>query len=228
MARLIGGLFGKISGNIGDFTIRNINGKAIVASRPKHIKVSMEPHCVEIREKFAVTTAFSKVVAGLSALNEIWNLNKVLNATVRNTIFKFNFNLSAAQAPSINNIITPYGFHSPVNDVSITAEKLTGSLASFNSIITIKPDDTGLSINAVVCSSGPKAEGDSFYDIISLSKEVAGFDFSKQYDFEIDLSPEQSVLVAKYNQKIIYFAVAIKSSENKVTRFSRSFSKIAE
>ena len=228
MARLIGGLFGKVSGRIGDFTIRNINGKAIVASRPKHIKVSMKPKSVDIRKRFAVTIVFSKVVAGLSALNEIWNLNKASDLTVRNTIFKSNFNLSAAQAPTINNIITPYGFHSPVIDAAITTEKLTGSLASFDSFITLSPDDTGISINAVVCLSGPKAEGESFYNIISLSKEVAGFDFNKQYDFEIDLSPEQAASVVKYNQKIIYLAVAIKSSKNKVARFSQSYSTIAQ
>ena len=116
----------------------------------------------------------------------------------------------------------------PVTDVLITTEKLTGSLASFDSVITISPGDTGISINAVVCLSGPKEEGDSFYKIISLSKEVAGFDFSKQFDFEIDLNPEHAALVAKYNQKIIYLAIAIKSTENKVTRFSHSYSKIAE
>ena len=228
MARLIGGLFGKISGNIGDFTIRNINGKTIVASRPKHIKVSMKPKSVDIRKRFAVTIVFSKVVAGLSALNAIWNLNRASDLTVRNTIFKSNFNLSSAQAPTINNIITPYGFHSPVIDVAITTEKLTGSLASFNSIITITPDDTGISINAVVCLSGPIKEDEPFYNIIPLSKEVGGFDFSKQYDFEIDLSPEQAAEIAKYNQKIIYLALAVKSAKNKVTRFSQSYSKIAK
>jgi len=228
MARLIGGLFGKVSGKIGDFTVRNLKGKAIVASRPKHIKVSMKPQSVDIRNRFAVTIIFSKVVAGLSALNEIWNLNKASDLTVRNTIFRSNFNLSAAQAPTINNIITPYGFHSPVIDVSITKEKLTGSLANFDSVITLSPGDAGISINAVVCLSGPIKEGESFYNLIALSKEVAGFDFSKQFDFEILLSPEQAASVVKYNQKIIYLAVAIKSSKNKVTRFSQSYSKIAE
>jgi hypothetical protein len=130
--------------------------------------------------------------------------------------------------PAINNIITPYGFNSPVTDVSITKDKLTGSLAPIDSGIKISPDETGLSINAVVCFSGPKAENDSYYNIISLSKEIAGFDFSKQYDFEIDLSPEQTAQVAKYNQKIIFLAVATKSKGNKVIQYSRSYSKISE
>jgi hypothetical protein len=144
-------------------------------------------------------------------------------------IFKSNFNLSSTQSPTVNNIITPYGnWWSPVMDVSINQEKLTGSLDPFNEHIEIAYNETKVSINAVICLIGPKEATDNYYSIFSLSKEVAEFDFSKQYDFEIDLTPEKGALIAKYNQNIIYLAVATKSTDNKIFHYSKPYSKISE
>jgi hypothetical protein len=42
------------------------------------------------------------------------------------------------------------------------------------------------------------------------------------------LEPEIAAEVAKYNQKIIYNAVALKSFNNEILCYSRSYSKIAE
>ena len=47
MAILRGGLFGQVSGKIGAFTIRNVNGKTIVASRPKNFKKSNSPKSIK-------------------------------------------------------------------------------------------------------------------------------------------------------------------------------------
>jgi hypothetical protein len=229
MALALNGLFGKITGKIGDFSVRNINGKTVIAARPKHFKMSMTPQCVNTRQKFAVTSAFSKVVSGLPALNAIWNPKKAATTTARQVIFKSNFNLSSAQSPTVNNVITPNGsYWSPVMDVSINQEKLTGSLEPFNEHIEIAYNETKVSINAVVCLIGPKEATDNYYSIFSLSKEVAEFDFSKQYDFEIDLTPEKWALIAKYNQNIIYLAVATKSTDNKIFHYSKPYSKISE
>lgn len=82
-----------------------------------------------------------------------------------------------------------------------------------------------MSINAVVSLSGPKEEGEPFYQLISLSKEIAEFDFSKQYDFEFGLNPVQADIVSKYNQKIIYLAVATKTEYKEIIKYSKSYSK---
>ena len=229
MALALNGLFGKVTGKIGDFSVRNINGKTVIAARPKHFKMSMAPQCVNTRQKFAVTSAFSKVVSELPALNVIWGPKKPATITARHSIFKSNFSLSSIQCPTVDNIITPYGSHwSPVMDVSINQEKLTGSLGPFNEQITIAYNETKVSINAVICLIGPKEADNNYYSIISLSKEVAEFDFSKQYDFEINLSPEKGALIAKYNQIIIYLAVVTKSTDNKIFHYSKPYSKISE
>jgi len=228
MARAIGSIFGKVIGKIGDYSIRNVNGKTVIAARPKHYRTSNAAQSVETRQKFAVTNAFSKAVKELPSLYEIWIMNKGSNTTGFHTIFKYNYNLSSSQAPTVNNIITPYGFSSPVTEISVNMEKLIGTLSVFDPGIRISPTEISLSINTVICFSNPNAEDEPFYKMISLSSEVAGYDFSKTYDFEIGLKPEEEDLVAHYSQKIIYIAVVTKSADNKIIRYSQSYSKIAE
>jgi hypothetical protein len=228
MARALNGLFGKITGKIGDFTVRNVKGKTVVSARPSHYNVSNSLKSIESRGKFTVTVAFSKVVNGLSALQAIWNIKNAADASEYQTIFKYNFNLSSSKAPTLNNIITPNGSWSPVIDVSINTGKLIGSLAPFDTQIEIKSDEAKVSINAVVSLSDPKNADDPYLNIFALSKVVADFNFSEQYDFEIGLNPEAAANVAKYNQKIIYLAVAIKSKNNEIFCYSKSYSKMIE
>ena len=50
-------------------------------------------------------------------------------------------------------------------------------------------------------------------------------DFSKQYDFEIDLNGEQKALAAMYKKWIIYIIVATSSANCQIIQYSRSYSK---
>jgi hypothetical protein len=228
MAILRGGILGNFSGKIGGFNARIVNGTTILCARPKHQKVSNSPKSIENRQKFAVTIAFAKIVSSLPALHEIWMLNKGSKGSVFNSIFKHNLYLSSTKAPTLNNIITPEGFESPVLMVEIFAGKLIGSLDKLDSVALISPEETNLSINAVIALTDPKDDNDPFNKVIPISKEVAGFEFNKQCDFEIDLSIVDASLIKKYNQKIIYLAVATKTTNGKVIQYSRSYSKLTD
>jgi hypothetical protein len=126
-------------------------------------------------------------------------LKKKVNLSVTNTIFQKNFSLSFAQAPTLKNIISPFGFGTPITAAAVAAGKLTGTLSVFDPSIKISPVETGLSINAVICFSYPKVDGDPIYKLISFSNEVASFDFNEPYGFEIGLKPEEGVLVVNYS-----------------------------
>lgn len=228
MARAKGGIFGKITGKIGNVSVRNVNGKTIISARPQHFKVSQEPQCIETRQKFAVAIAFAQGVSCLPTLREIWKLNKGSNFSGYRAILTHNIRFISSESPSMTNLITPYGFYSPIKDVSITNDKLTGSLASFDTCIKLSPEETNLSINALVSLSGPKEANEPFFKVIASSKEIPGFEFNKQNDFEIIFSVEDEDQIAKYNQKIIYIAVVTKTKYKEIIRYSQSYSKLAE
>jgi hypothetical protein len=227
MARVVGNVVGNLKGKLGNLSARTVNGKTIMAARPSSFKESTTPKHVETKQKFAVTTGFASKVSDLPALSAIWKLNKQPGISVINTIFQKNFDLSSTQAPTLNNIITPDGFGTPVTAAAIAAGKLTGALAALNTITVIPTGAINLSINAVISLSDPKLSIDPFFKVIPVSKEVADFEFAQVYNFEIDLNLDEVADVAKYNQKIIYLAVAIKSADDQIIKYSRSYSLIS-
>jgi hypothetical protein len=227
MARASGGVLGNFKGKLGKVSARIVEGDTILCARPASFKASNAPKNVEVRKKFSVTVAFASNVTRLQTLHDIWKLNKGPKMSAFNTITKENFALSSAQAPTLNNIITPGGFGSPVTAAAIAAGKLTGTLAAINSVAILSANETDLSIDAIVCLSDPKADGDPFYKLIPLSKEVAGFNFSQVYNLEIDLNVVDAPEIAKYNQKMIYLAVATKSADGKLVQYSRSYSVLS-
>jgi len=227
MARVIGGALGNFRGKLGKVAAKIIGGDTILCARPSSFNVSYSTKIVESRRKFKVTIDFASSVSRLPTLHDIWSKNRGPRMTASNMIFIPNFNLSSAQAPTLNNIITPMdGFGSPVASVAFETKKLTSTLAALDSVTNISPSEVNLSINAIVCLSDPITNCDPFYKMISLSKEVVDFNFIQVCNFEIGLNPEEAGLVAMYNQKIVYLAVATKSEDNKVIKYSNTYSLI--
>lgn len=227
MAAVKGSVIGHLSGKLGLLSARTINGRTIMSARPASFKESTTAKHIQTKKMFAVTTAFASKISDLPALAEVWKLKKKPGNSALNTIFQMNYNLSSEQAPTLNNIITPDGFGSPVTAAAIAAGKLTGTLAAIETVAKITADCINLSINAVVCLTDPKSENDPFYKILSVSKEVDNFQFTQSYNFEIDFDVEGAAEIAKYNQKFIYLAVAITSADDQLIKYSRSYSVIS-
>jgi len=227
MARSVGGVLGNFKGKLGKVSARIIKGDTILAARPASFKESTSAKHAEVKQQFAVTIAFSSAVSDLPALYEIWKLKKKDDLSVTNTIFRKNYSLSTAQAPTLKNIISPDGFGTPVTAAAVAAGKLTGTLAALSSVVAIPEGSTNLSINGLICISDPKTEGDPFYKIIPVTKEVANFAFTQTYNLEIDLDAQNAADVAAYNQKNIYLAVAIKTADNQIIAYSKSYAVIS-
>jgi hypothetical protein len=227
MAAVKGSVIGHLSGKLGLLSARTINGRTIMSARPASFKESTTQRHADIKKRFAVTIAFAAKISELPALLEIWKLNKNPGISATNTIFQKNYNLSSEQVPTLNNIITPDGFGTPVTAAAIAAGKLTGTLAAMDTVAKITSDCKNLSINAVVCLSDPKVESDPVYKILSVSKEVAAFQFTQSYNLEIDFDVEDAAEIAKYNQKTVYLAVAIKSEDDQIVKYSKSYALIS-
>jgi hypothetical protein len=227
MARAVGGVLGNFRGILGKFFAKIVEGETILCMRPTKYKTSYRPKDVELRQRFRVTIAFASKVVRVPALKEIWKMKKEPKLSAFNSITRRNYEFSSAQAPTINNIITPDGFGLPVTCAAIVEGKLTSSLPALDTITEISSIEVNLSINAIVCLSGPKEKDEPYYKIISFSKEEANFNFSHVCNFKFDLNVEDTSEVARYNQKIIYLAVATKTADNKVIKYSRTYSLIS-
>lgn len=228
MARVFGGAIGTFRGKFGKLSARIVEGDTILCTPSPSVRVSNDPKCLEVRQKFRVTIKFASSVNGLTTLQNIWKQVREPKTSAFNTICKQNYQLSDVMAPTLNNIITPEsGFDSPLTAAAIANGKLTGTLAALKSTKDILPAEVNLSINAIISLNDPKLLSDPFYYLLSTSKEIANFDFNQAYNFEIDLSDASVSKIAKYNQKFIYLAVASKSADNKIIDYSRSYALIS-
>jgi hypothetical protein len=224
MARAVGGTFGNFKGRLGKFSARVVNGETILSARPSSFKESKNPKHIEVKQKFAVTSTFTKGVLKLPALFRIWKFNKAPKLSEFNEVFKCNYAFSSPNAPTMQNIITPQGFISPITSAVINEGKLTVALSALNSIIIVKNNEVSLSINAVICSYDPLEGNDPYFEIIPVSKEILYFNFSELCNLEMKLDVESAAIISKYNKKIIYLAVATKSAYNDIVRYSQSLS----
>jgi hypothetical protein len=222
MARVFGGVLGNFKGKLGKVAARIVSGDTILSARPSSFKESTTAKHAEVKQKFAVTIAFASAISDLPTLYEIWKLKKNPGMSVINTIFKRNYDFSSVELPTLQNIITPDGFGSPVTAAAVAAGKLTSTLTALETVAVISDNDVDLSINAVICLSDPKTASDSSYKILPVSKEIAGFNFNQEYNLEINLNVEDTAEVAKYNQKLVFLSVAIKSADGQISKYSRS------
>ncbi|MCF8356275.1 MAG: hypothetical protein K9H48_17630 [Melioribacteraceae bacterium] len=223
MARVSGSVLGNLSGKLGNLSARTIEGKTIISARPSSFSVSQTPESISARSKFAVTGKFAKIIMDLPDLVSIWSKVKLSGMSVFNTLFKKNYPFSSADKPSADNIITPDGFNLPVQSTVLGADDLTVELDAFNTVSVFSADEVNLSINGLVVYHNPTDPEDDPYKIIKLSKAETGFDFTSVYTGIISLDVVQKAIAAKYQNSILYLAVATKSSAGKVVQYSATY-----
>jgi hypothetical protein len=227
MAFLSGNVIGNLSGKLGNLSARTVNGQTIMAARPSSFNASQDPASLVVRSKFAVTANFAKNVLSLIALEEIWKKTKESGISVFNAIFKANFAYSSTDKPTEQNIIAPVGFALAVTAAAVEADKITATLPALNTASVFGADEVNLSANALVCYYDPSSETDDPFKIISLSKEVASFNFGQSYSLQIDYNVLHEAVAAKYQHSILYLIVASKSADGKVVQNSATYTKLS-
>jgi hypothetical protein len=226
LAIVSGNVIGNLRGKLGNLAARTINGKTVLAARPSSYNASQEPASLEVRSKFAVTANFSKNVLSLTTLEEIWKKVKDSSISVFNEIFRANFAYSSMEKPTEQNILAPDGFPLQISTAAVASDKITATLPILNASSVFGAGEVNLSANALVCYYDPTNEADEPFKIISLSKEVAAYNFAQTYELEIDLNALQKNTAAKYQHSILYVCVVTKTTDGKVVQNSGTFTKL--
>ncbi len=225
MALVSGNVLGNLSGKLGNLSARTVNGQTILAARPSSFNVSQEPASLAVRSKFAVTANFAKNVLSLTSLEEIWKKTKESGISVFNSIFKANFAFSSTEKPTEQNIITPGGFALPATAAAVDTAKITASLSALNTTAIFGADEVALSANALVVFSNPTVPTDPAFQVVVLSKEVSNFNFTQNYNLQMDFNIVQVNIAAKYQDSTLLLAVASKDAAGKVVQYSSTYSK---
>ena len=227
MAILNGNVIGNLSGKLGNLSARTVDGRTVLAARPSSFNASQEPAVLTVRQKFSVTAKFASAILALTSLVSIWKKVRNVTSSVFNEVFQSNFAYSSVEKPTEQNILAPEGFPLQITTAAVEADKITASLPALNTASVFGADEVNLSANALVCFYDPANEADEPFKIISLSKEVAAYNFAQTYDLEIDLNATQKNTAAKYQHSILYVCVVTKTAEGKVVQNSSTFTKLS-
>lgn len=227
MAIVNGSVIGNLSGRLGNLSARTVNGRTILAARPSSFNASQEQSSLDVRKKFSVTGNFAKNVLSLQTLDDIWRKTKDSGISVFNAIFKVNFAYSSTEKPTEQNIIAPVGFALAVTAAAVETDKITATLPALNTASVFGSDEVNISANALVCYYDPTSETDDPFKVISLSKEVANFNFTQTYNLQIDYNVLHEAVAGKYQHSILYLIVASKNADGKVVQNSATYTKLS-
>lgn len=227
MATVKSNVIGNLSGRLGNLSARTVNGKTVLAARPSSYNASNEPKLIFIRSKFTVTVKFSGKVVSLPTLAAIWKKVKHPPHSSFNEVFISNFPYSAVDRPTLNNIITPLngGFPLPVQSASVVSDNISVELLELSSVSVFTPAEVNLSANGLVCYFNPLNPADPKFQIITLNDEIPNYEFSHSFEVNIALNVTQQGIAAKYQNSVLLFAVASKTSDGKVVQYSSTYSK---
>ena len=225
MARVTGNVLGNLRGRLGNLSARTVNGQTILSARPESFTLSQTPESIQARKKFGVTGSFSKFIAEVQMLNEIWAKVKLPGISVFNTMFKKNYPFSSTSNPTIDNIITPGGFGIPVTSAVVSENDVSLELAALNTNAVFSADEVDLSIATLVMYYNPINPEDDAFKVIKLTKDQAAYDFSTSYTATLNLDVVQKQVAAKYLNSIMYLAVASKTSDGKIVQYSATYSQ---
>lgn len=226
MAIVNGNVIGNLSGKLGNLSARTVDGRTILAARPSSFNASQEPAVLEVRQKFSVTAKFASAVLALATLVSIWKKVKNIAGSVFNEVFQSNFPRSSSAKPTDQNFLAPDGFPLAIVAAAVAADKITASIPALDASAIFGADEVNLSANALVCYYDPTSEADDPYKIISLSKEVANYNFAQVYDLQIDYNILHEAVAAKYQHSILYLCVVSKTADGKVVQNSSTFTKL--
>lgn len=225
MARVSGNVLGNLQGRLGNLSARTVNGQTILSARPSSFSLSQTPESIQARKKFGVTGKFAKQVLENITLHDIWSKEKLPDISVFNTIFKRNYEHSSVDKPTADNIITPGGFSVPTLAVTLLTDNLTVELLALDTASVFTAEEVNLSASAIICYHNPTDPDDAPYSFISLNTEIANYSFDQTFELNLAFNVNQQALAAKYQNSIVYFAVASKNSDGKIVQYSATLSQ---
>ena len=226
MARLKGSVLGELSGKLGNLTARIVNGKTIFAQRPTSFHVNMAPELVAIRKKFAVTVNFAKNLIKYSDLYQIWDKLKTGEMSVFNFVVKTNFNSSAEEKPTTDNMLTPKdGFVPDVTAAEVTADAITAQIAPLNTVMVMDALEMKLVPHLLLCFYNPVNAEDAPYALVPVEATPMPLDDVNPVALNIPLNVVQQATAAKYQNSILYLAFTTQDIEGKLVQYSATYAQ---
>lgn len=206
MAKVKPGIFGPISGTVGEFVYRIRNGDQVKYRRPVNQKISNSTKAVTARKRFAMNVNFSKFVNSFSGLKLIWKRAKIKASNPYQKIIKSNLMFTKKRGISVRNIITPPGIALTVEEVSINGDEISFTIPINSSELTDLLNK--LTIGQIILYFyEPKDEYVENYKLHSSSFQLHEKSANGIYKMQLPIEEKIKNNLGEYNKVILYFAL---------------------
>lgn len=223
MAQINKSVLGKVSGALGDITFRQMNGKSIVAIRPRSFMPGTDADAVARRARFAISVKLAKSINSVPELKEIWSAKTPSGISAYNLIMKTNYQvIESPELPGLVSLAPGFGF-------IIT-----------NPVTTINPSELIVSMDQLGSSSGINTSAEVSFKLISLvylfdeedneknvfigfNSEAVPLQLTSAVNFSIPVSNVESQLIAKYSWSKVFNILLTLNSDGETVHYSNTF-----
>ncbi len=224
MALVTPGLLGSLSGRLGDYVLREMNGKTFISPRPKKYKKKKSKNPNATTTIFGKLSKFAAYINAFPEIKTIWKNSAPKNKRGYNYIISTNGESLQKGLFNIENFIVPGGLQINLSKFDCDFENLSISF-SITGSNTSPSNVKKLKSFAVLCFQNPKEEN---LELIRLSHAIPqNLDFNpdEEYNLTQPLSKEIKDITKMYNSCTVYFTSVLTDSKDKIIDWTTSKAK---
>lgn len=134
MAELNGGVFGKLSGSIGEITFRRKNGKTFICQRTKSFVPGHDQESANRRSRFSLAGKLARAINSIPELKAFWQQITPKGKSPFNIMVQKNIrNVNPGSVSETTTITPEFGFAINCTSSSISKDAITVELAALGS-----------------------------------------------------------------------------------------------
>ena len=221
MALVTPGLLGSLSGRLGDYVLREMNGKTFISPRPKKYKTKESKNPNATTSVFGRLSKFAAYINAFPEIKTIWKNSAPKNKRGYNYIISTNGKSLQKGLFNIENFIVPGGLPVNISKFDSDLENLSISF-SIPGTNTLPTNVKKLKSFAIFCFQKPNEENLELIRLSHAIPQYLNFNPKEEYNLTQPLSKEIKDLTKMYNSCTIYFTSVLTGSSNKIINWTTS------
>jgi hypothetical protein len=225
MAILIGGLFGGLSGKVGDVVYRKKGGKTIVAMRPSARKSPLTEKEILGHKIFGLTGKIAKAINGIELLKYFWHPISAKNQSIYHVIFKKNYAIVRIEDFPSYILLTPSQGFNLINPSLYPGEsnlviecKSLGERSEFDTQV-----EKYVAVAGIVVMKDPTIENISPYQVMSFKSKKYLFYPNDYLSINLEFTGGQLEIYESYSIKKVFAVFVTMDEEESPVQHSITF-----
>jgi hypothetical protein len=222
MAKITKTMLGKISGSIGNLTVRQTHGKAFIINKPASYTIPNDAVSIRCRNAFGFACKLASVINAISQVQPFWQNAAPKNSTAFHTIMKINYRNVTVDSVTENTTLTPsIGFNLCLDSQLFTPATLQITTKPIGTTIGIDTVlETQLQLIAVISMSNPAGPAVKPNHLSSLVSAIQPLVLDVPLKFSLSLDNIQSQQFVHYNTHQALLALVTLKDNNTPVQYS--------